>query len=239
MINTTALGFISLAIGLGLCGVWFLHAFSQEVVSPTQKKIGLLLTLLFTGYSIQNGFMGLGTWLFAHNPEALFWIMTVDHILLTAVVMIATYAAYYIFSPHLSSRPALLFVGLVGTVLLITLLLSHPLPLLTPANSIDFNMNPLASFLTFYLLFMNIGAALYIFGRLLYVSSSWSLRLLCLVQCILALIGIVNVFTLLVLKQLDTGLGDPELFGIISGAIGLGFVALLILISAKKHLVRN
>ncbi len=231
MINSTASGFILLAAGLSFCGFWFLRPYKK---SNGSGRVGFLLTIIFLGYGIQNGWMGLGMWIFAHNSEGLFVTLLVDNILLTITAAFCVYTSYYIFSPHVSPWRSIMLTVLLGTIATITTVISHPLPYLTAHNSIELNTGKGLGFLIFYLLFINIGSSIYIFGKLFKNSASRAVKNLSLLQCFLAVLGIANVFISLVLKHFKAGAAPPVLFDYTSATIGITFIIALVIIPLWK-----
>ncbi len=230
---------MSLAIGLAICGAWFLHAFKKSGGLKSDSRIGLLLTWLFIGSAAQNGVMGLGTFLFAKNSDALFGTLILDHILLIIVGMLGIYTAYYIFSPQISTRLPLICMVILGLIALTLLLSTHPRPFLTAENGIDLNMNLQLSVVTFYLLLINIGSTLYIFLKLFFAAKTPALKWLSFAIVINGAAGIINIFVRLILLHGSDVNTRTHLFDLGTKILGAIFIITLAIFPLAKNLLKK
>ena len=221
VITTTSVGFILLGLGLGFCGWRFWSAFRRE---GSSGKTGFLLSLIFFGFAVQNGEMGIGTLFFANNSEALYYVLLLNNFLLFLLNLLSIYTLYYIFFPNVSPQFAMVLATVMGVAALTATVLVHPQPFLTVSNSIDLNLGRPLSVLIFYLLSINIVANAYIFIRLFLSSSVQAIKTLSLILSIFAIAGIINIFVLLFLSP--GGVGN-RIFDIGIGLIGLGFIIFL------------
>ncbi len=168
VITTTAVAFILLSLGLAFCGWRFLRASSKVGNIKNNNKSRFLFPLFFLGFAIQNGILGFGTLLFAHNSEGLYFILLVANSFLTIVATFGVYAAYYIFSPRTSPWPLIIVTIILGITAVVFALVAHPRPFLTSQKGIDWNMPFTLSLMTFYLLLIGIGSQFYVFVRLFF-----------------------------------------------------------------------
>src|SRR3989338_8547158 len=96
-ITTTSIGFILLSLGLASCGVWLFATFQKEGGVREYGNVGYLLSALFLGSGLQNGIMGFGALFFAKNSDALYYVLVISNIFLTAVALLGAFMTYYIF----------------------------------------------------------------------------------------------------------------------------------------------
>lgn len=238
-LNTTAIGFFVLALGLTVCGFWFLHAWRRsENKTPINRKISLLLTLLFSNFGLQNGLIGIGAVLFAKNPKGLYGTLVVSHVFLITSALIAVYTAYFIFAPKTSPLLALIMTGGVGVAMYSGILLDRPLPFLTEAGGIEWNMSYWLSVFVFLTLFISIGGTLFIFGNLYQHARTKETKNLALIIAGTALLGVINIFIRLIILENESF--RTRLFDSLLTTIGIIFiVALLIWPLIKNWVLRK
>jgi len=237
-ITTTAIAFLSLAAGLWICGFWFLKVWRRsENKTPTNKKISLLLTLLFANFGLQNAIMGGGAALFPGNPEALYWSLAISHFFLITAALIAVYTSYYIFSPHLSPLFPMILAGVVGVAMHIGTILDHPLPYITPAGGIEWNMSYWLSVLVFLTLFISIGGNFYIFWNLFRRAKTKEVRNLAFILALAAFLGVVNVFIRLVILENESV--RTRLFDLLLATIGIIFIGALLIWPLARRWLRE
>jgi hypothetical protein len=192
IITSTSISFIFLALGLSLCGWRFWRAANRD--SNARDKIGILISLYFFSFSIQDGLIGIGALLFAHSPYGLFLLFTIANLTLAFVAMFGVYIIYYIFFPTHSPWLALVFICLTGFLEVVADIVLHVQPLITSTQSIDQNIPWPLSLAFFYLLFISIGVCLCIFIKLFFQTKSIILKLLSVIFSLSAVAGISNNF---------------------------------------------
>ncbi len=195
VITTTAVAFILSSLGLGFCGIRFFGAFQKIGGQQAGDKIGKLLSIAFMGTALQHGILGWGNLFFALNSEMLYRILFIDNIVLMLVTALEVYLFFYIFYPEISSTLAVVATFILGVIIDVLLIITHPLPVITREGSIEWNMSPQIEILLSFLLFVNIGALLYIFAKSYRKTESREVKIIFLVVIIVTSGGMINVFT--------------------------------------------
>lgn len=195
VIPTTSIAFIVLAIGLSIFGFMFLRAYRKTNTSPTDKRIGLLLSAYFIGFAINTGLIiGLGTLFFAQSPTGLFAVLVGFNIGLTLLGMLGVYTIYYIFFPKDFSLIPANFVLILGIISITFIFVMHPQPLLTTDNGIDWNTPLVISWLIFSLLFISVGSSTYIFVLLFLKAKTTEMKILSFAIAVSGGAGIITEF---------------------------------------------
>jgi len=230
VITTTAVGFLILSLGVAFCGWRFLIAFRNTQLGLKISTAGLLVSLIFVGLSIQNGLIGLGTLFFAGNSSTLYLTLVITNFLLIPIAMLGIYATKYIFYPEEKYTTSIILIGVTGLICLLITIFTFPQPFLTSNNGVDWNLSRAAALSTFFLLFMALGAPLYIFLRLFSITENKELKIVSLIILLLHAGGIINSFLRLVLfsnafydartRILDVGVGVIGAIFILYFAIG-------------------
>lgn len=201
------------------------------------SKIGFLLSLYFFGFAFETGvILGLGTLLFALNPEGLYLVVAAANSFLTILAAFGVYVAYYIFHPRLSPWPAIFAVFLLGILIVTLTVASHPKPFITPARGIDWNVQFPLSLVTFYLLLIGIGGQLYIFVNLFFRAISREIKILSLILAVMALGGIADAFLRFVALHTVAADVRTRIYDFLHGFIGLGFILTIIIASFMRKL---
>lgn len=237
VVTTTAVAFISLSLGLTICGLWFFKVFKNSSSLKQDNRIGFLVASIYLGFGFNNGLLGMGALLFANNSEALYFVLIASHFFLTLISMLGVYTAHYIFSPRLSPYLGMVFAGILGAVGIVTTIISHPQPYISLQNGIEWNMNFSLSLLFFYILFISIGSTLYIFGRLFLTAKTRQVKFLSLLLSVLAFSAILLHFIRLVLLyNADTAVRTRvEDFGTV--LMGIVFIVALVIVPIIKNLL--
>jgi len=228
-LTTTAVGFLLLSAGLGICGWQFLQVYAKSTKEEKSSRIRFLITHHFIAFTVQNGLMGLGILFFAKNQALLPYVVLLGSVVVVWPALVGIYSAYYIFSPRLSPYPLMGFASLVALFLTVYGLWYPPSVSLTVNKAMDLGLDWQLSLGTFYLLAMSIGTNAYIFLRLARVTMDKKTRRFASVIGVLGVAGVLNVFTRLVLlssasmdirsHSFDTGLA----------LIGLVFITALLI----------
>ncbi len=183
--------------------------------------------------------MGLGLLLFAKNPDALPYVIFISNLLILLPALIGIYAAYHIFSPNVSPYPLMFVTLLVWILLAYGSFTSPSLPQRMPDNSIDLNMNLLVSIAMFYLLLVAIGSNGYIFTRLSLAAEDRRIRIFSGILAVLGWLGVINVFTRLVLLYHASATVRNWLLDIVSGIVGLTFIIALVIAPKIRQWLRK
>jgi len=231
VITTTAVAFILLSLGLGVCGFWFWKAFQK---SGGNSKIGILLSSFIFASSFQNGIIGLGALIFSTNPEGLYSILLISQVFLLIHALLGIYVVYYIFFPQKSSLLAMSVLGSFGLIMIFMTIREYPLGVITPQNSIFWPASFILSLITFLVLLVSIGSFFYIFARLFLDSKTKDTRIIALVLSILALGGIVSTFFRFVGTYASSE--NRHLLDISMGITGLLFIIVLMIIPTIQKL---
>ena len=235
VITTTAVGFILLGVGLGVCGWFFLRAFWKSEESRKNSKLGFVLSVFILASALQNAVLGFGSLLFAPDPEGLYSILLASQILLAVHALLGVYTVYYIFFPRRTPLPALMLAGAVGLTTLFITIREHPPGSITRQSSVYWPASFPLSLLTFLMLLISIGSFFYIFARLFRETRARNTRVLALLLSLLALGGIVSVFFRFVGAYASAEHG--ALLDISMGIIGFIFLVSLIWIPLFKRRV--
>jgi hypothetical protein len=178
--------------------------------------------------------MGIGTYLFARDPEKLFLVLLANHFFLIVAALLGIYTSYYIFSPKKSTAIPTTLTVLLGFTTLVLTIINHPRPFMTLESGIDLNMGPLLSLTVFILLLTSIGSTVYIFGRLFFNSQTKEIKRLSLILALCGVLGVSNVFVrLIIFYKANTAL-RTGVFDLILGILGLTFVICLFIIPFLK-----
>lgn len=235
VITTTAVAFITLSLGLGLCGLRFFKAFRKIGGQQAGKRISVLLSSHLIASAFVLGMLGLGSLIFAKNSEALYGILLSSHFPLTLATALGVYLIFYIFFPRSSPWLAVPVPIVLGTIVIILTHIAHPLPFMDARGGIDWNMPRSLSILLSYLVFLQIGATLYIFCRLFFHAPSREVRNFSLFIATLSLLALVNHsvrFTLFVISAPDV---RTQIYDVILLLIGIFFVIAFLLPALKRR----
>jgi hypothetical protein len=236
VITTTAVAFILLALGLGFCGFWFFRAFRKN---GRNSKIGVLLSTLYFGFSLQNGIVGLGVLLFTNNAEILFYILILSHFLVVAIGVIGIYTSYYVFLSKSSPKFPIVLGILLGIFAITALIADHPQPFLTSERGIDFNFNFITSLTTFYIFFVSIGSNVYIFTRLLFWDQNRQIRILSFILSLTGIFGIINIFIRFVVLYSFSVEARTRIFDIGLEIISAIFIVILFLWPKLRNWIQS
>lgn len=224
IITITGIAFSISSIGLAFCGIRFFKAFQKMGGLQSGSQLGILLSILFIGFSFQHGILAIGGLFFAQISEALYAILVIDHIVLTFVTALAVYLAFYILLPKISPWPVtigVLALGFFGTALTI---FGHPQPFIDANNSIDWNMERPAELSIYYLLLFSLAAPFLIFVKNFFQTFSRDVKTVSFILALTHFLGLVNV------SILFSGLLDGKdslrtnAFDKVLGVIGILFV---------------
>ena len=238
-IPTTSIAFILLSVTLGFCGVRFFKAFQRNRVLQENSRIGFLLALYFFGFAFQTGIiLGLGTLLFASSSQGLYFIVLSANIFLSFLAVFSVYIAYYIFHPQASPLPVMISVFSLGFFTVALTIAFHPVPFVTPAIGVDWNMPLPLSLSLFYLLLTSIGVQLYIFTNLFLRATTREIKVLSFLVAALALGSMIDAFLRFVLFHTATADFRTRIYDLVNGLIGLGFIVAIIVTSFIQNRVK-
>lgn len=232
VVTTTAISFILLGLGLGICGWRFLRAFK---ITGGDSRIGFLLSIFFLIFAGTNLILGLGSLFFAKTPAALFGAMVFTNGLLATLSILGVYIVYHIFSPGTPTFFPMAILTILGISAVAATIAFHPQPFLTPRNSVDWGAKFPFSLVMLYLLSLSIGSALYIFTRLFLEAKNREIKFLSLTIAILALAGVIQ--ALLQYAVFGNSVVDirTKIQDVILGLIGVGFMITLLAVPAIKN----
>jgi len=239
VITTTAVAFVLLSVGLAFVGWRFLKAFRETDSARTDRKSGFLLGLFFLASALHNGILGVGALFFARNPEGLSAVFIVAYFFLVLFAVFGVYALHYIFWPHTSFNLAVIITGILGIIGAVLIFVTPARPFTTSQNSVDWNIPFPLSFITFCLFLIALAAAFYIFIQLFFRSEAREIQILSLIISLLALVGIINVFTRLVLLYGAPAAFRSRILDIGVGLTGIGFIIFLIVAPLIKNYLRS
>jgi hypothetical protein len=234
IITTTAISFILLSIGLGICSWWFLRAINRSGDSKKNNTIDWLLGTFIFLSALQNGVLGFGLLLFAASQTVLLYVLIVTDILLVAHATLGTYIIPYIFFPKTPLHFAPFFTGILGFYLVLLTVVSSPEGVVTAWNTIHWGMNYMISLLTFLLLFISIGSFIFIFSQLFLKGKTPEVKKLSLFLSICGLFGLANVFFRFIIFYSESSGRNLFLLDVSMGVIGTAFIFLLLLSIAWK-----
>ncbi len=237
VITTTSIAFILLGCGLGIFGWRLLGAFRKRLVGlRANSKTGFLISLYFFGFAFQTaGILGLGTFLFALSPNGLFFVAIAAVIFPAFLAMLGVYIIYYIFLPRSSPLPLMIAVLILGIIALILGISTHPQPFITSHKGIDWNMSFSLSLTWFYLLFISIGTSLYIFIKLFLHAQKREIKILSLIQAIIAAGGILATFFSLVVFHNTAADTRTRVQDIGQGLVGIAFISAFVILSIMNR----
>ncbi len=235
VVTTTAVAFILLGLGLGLCGWWFLKAFNGKKTDINQRKdkVGLLLSTFLFLSGAQNGMIGLGSLLFSTNQSALFFTLILSEVLLILSVLFGVYSVYYIFFPKLFSRSALYVFTFLGYLLILLSFIFRSQAIITPEKDISWVMNPLVAVLTLFFVLTSIGSFIFIFSQLFLKGPTSGIKTLSGALAVLGFAGLTNVC-----MRFATFIGFQNDFHSIEISMGLIAVGIIIVLFSAPHLRR-
>lgn len=201
--TTTGIGFSLLSLGLAFCGLRFFRAF-QKMGSPTQagSKIGILLSAMFLSNALTLAILATGAFFFAGSPETLYILLLISHVPLAFAGVLGVYTVFYILHPLVSPWPAVAAVSLLGMIVILLTIVTHPLPFIDASGAIDWNMSRLLAIFLSYLIFVPMGAGLSIFIPTFLQAKSREIRIISFVIVVLASMGIANTFVRFLLPDI-------------------------------------
>lgn len=231
IITPTSVGFILLAVGLGVCGWYFLAAFKKESqFKKDRRSISYLLSSFLLVSALQNGVFGIGVLFSDLNPDIFFVTVLFNNVLLTINTMLGVATVCFIFFPFFARRFFISLVGLLGFSLIIYTVLVRDIIVATFRNhnlytTVD---SPLSSLL-FLLLFINIGSFIFIFSQLSSRAHRRDTRMFSGLLSVFGIAGLINVFMRFVILPRV----NPNAFGleISTGFIGIGILVLIAIFS--------
>jgi len=224
VITTTGIAFILSSLGLAFCGLHFFKAFKNISTKQDHSRIGFLLSSHLIASASVLGILGLGSLIFAKNPEALYYILLISHFPLIIGASIGIYLIYYIFFPRISPRFTVAIAVLLGITIIASTVITHPLPFLNASGSIDWNMSRWLSVLLSYLVFLQIGSTLYIFYKLIFFAPSRMVRNFSLFIAIFSFFALVNHlirFTFFAIESADL---RTRIYDLVLAFIGISFI---------------
>lgn len=229
-VTTTGIAFTISSLGLAFCGIRFFKAFQNMGGLRSGNKTGILISVLFLGFSFQHAILAIGGLFFAQLPEALYAILVIDQFVLAFVTALAVYLAIYILLPTLSPWPAAIAIFLFSVFINGLTITEHPLPFVTTNNSIDFNMPYWLKLLWYNILLIGIGAPFLIFTKNFLLAKARNVKTISLVMMAVHFVGIVNVS--IIFGGFLAGLGEIKfsLFDIILAIIGMVFIFAFLLV---------
>lgn len=232
IVTTTAIAFISLSVGLGVCGWRFLKAFRKMNDSVGGGRIGFLLTLFFLGFTFQTGgILGLGTLFFAAVPGGLHVVAITANAFLTLLAILGVYTSYHIFSPRAAPWPAMILVLLFGVIGVTLTIVTDLKPFITSSGGVEWNAMPPLSLIMFFLLLMSIGSQLYIFTRLFLQAGTRELKITSAIIAFIALGGVITQFIRFILFRDGTATAfHSRVYDVATGLLGLIFIVGLVVI---------
>lgn len=223
-VTTTGIAFLISSIGLAFCGLRFFEVFQKMGGLRSGSQTGILLSMLFIGFSFQHSILAIGGIFFAQIREALYATLTLDHFVLAFVTALSIYLSIYILAPKISPWPVTIAVLVLGIFMTLATIIVHPLPFVTATNSIDWNM-PYWLKLSWYLLLLaGIGAPFLVFAKNFSVAKARNVKNISLVMMAVHFAGIVNVS--IIFGGFLAGIGEIrfKVFDIILAIIGIVFI---------------
>lgn len=202
VVTTTGVGFSLLALGLTFCGLRFFPAFQNIGGSRGKSRIGVLISAMLLSNALTLGILATGAFFFAENPEALYRFLLVSHVPLAVAGILGVYTVFYIFHPLVSPWPAVTAVSLLGILVIVLTVITHPLPFVDTSGAIDWNTSRILAIFLSYLIFIPMGVELSIFIPTLLQSKSREVKIISFVVVILASMGIVNTFVRFLLPDI-------------------------------------
>lgn len=246
VITTTGIAFSISSIGLAFCGLRFFRAFQKMGGLRPGNRVGILLSILFLGFSLQHGILAIGGLFFAQVSEVLYVILVIDHFVLVFVTALAVYLAVYILLPKISPWPLTTAIFLFSSFVNVLTINERFLPFVTVANSIDWNMPHVLKLLWYNILLIGIGAPFLVFAKNFFLAQTRGVKNISLVMMAIHFAGIVNVS--IIFSDFLTGAGEIrfKVFDVILAIIGIVFISAFLLvpvvagwISKKSHSLKT
>ncbi len=192
--TTTSVAFIILSIGFLIFGWMFLRAFKKTESSPSDRKIGKLLSAYFIGFAINTGIiLGLGTIVFIESPTGLFSVLIAFTAGLVCLSVLGIYTISYIFFPDNSPALPAGFAGVLGTITLIITFVARPEPFMV-GGGMNWNIPFWVAMPFFYLVFISIGSSGYIFTRLFLKAKTMEMKILSFFPAMAGILGAISPF---------------------------------------------
>ena len=192
-ITTTGIGFSLLALGLAFCGARFFRAFQKIGGARAGNTIGVLLSLMFFSNALTVGILGAAALFFARDSEMLFRFLLASDVPLLLTAVLGVYLIFYILVPSASPWPAVGAVSLLGVAVMILTVITHPRPFMDASGGIDWNTPRILSVLLSYLIFIHIASPLIIFAHSFLHAPSREVKIVSLIQVVLASAGIITI----------------------------------------------
>lgn len=192
-LTSTAIGFSLLSLGLLFCGLRFFSAFQKIGDSRAGSKTGILLSTMFFSNAITVGILGAAALFFARDSETLFRFFLVSDIPLLLTAILGIYLIFYILFPSVSPWPAVAAVSALGTSVVILTVITHPLPFMDASGGINWNTPRILAVPLSYLIFIHIASPLVIFTHAFLHTKSREVKIISMIQVVLASAGIMNI----------------------------------------------
>ncbi len=238
-LTSTGIAFSISSIGLAFCGIRFYEAFKKMGGSSSGRQTGILLSIFYLSLSLQHAILAIGGLFFANSPETLYVILSIDHILLGLITALGMYLMFYIFFPRLSPWPATYAILILGIFVAWLTVVTHPLPFVTEANNMDWNLSYQLKIWTYLLLVINTGLPFVIFSRNFFFAKTRQVKNISLIIMSIHFLGIINI-SILFNKILAINEVKNEVFNTILIVIGLLFiVAFLIMPLIMKWKIKK
>lgn len=193
MITSTAISFSLFSAGLAFCGIRFFKAFQKIGGSRAGRRIGILLSALFLSFALKFSVLAVGALFFVGKPE-IFYALVIAHLFLALISVLGIYLVFYILFPSISPWPAVVAGFTLGMVVVALTILIPPRPFIDASGGVDWNLSRQLAIPLSYLLFFDIGTVFVIFTHSFLQTKTRGVKVISLIQMILSLIGIVNVF---------------------------------------------
>lgn len=213
------MGLSLLGIGLALLAFQFLKAYKVN----KQEISGLLLGIYFFTSSIQNSVLAIGGFIFGLDPEKMYYVMLVDHILLGIVSTIATYVIFFILWPKISPWIATQTVFAFSLIVVKVTMITRPMPVIS-GYGIDWNFATSLSLLINILLFIAIAPVVIIFWKLFKHSNNFGTKALMVIISSVSLMGIINTALRFTIFYKNDPLMRTVIFDIGAGIMGILFI---------------
>jgi len=225
MITTTGIAFLIASFGFGFCAFRFFNAFQKIGGLRSGSRIGVLLSVFFIGLAFHSLVLAIGGLFFANIPDALYALVTIDHLILGVDTALGVYLGFYVLFPRFSPWPATILTLIFGLLVTWFTITTHPLPHIVEGRSIDLGLSQWLNTYLYYLLLLNIAVPFLIFTKNLFYAKTRDVKTISIIIVILTIIGLINVsikFTALLshITSFQTYISD-----ILLGVLGLLFIA--------------
>lgn len=229
MPTSTGTGFALASLGLAFYAIRFYGVFKSMGGVRTGRKIGVLLSLLFTTFALQLAILAAGLF-FLFGTPIFFFLLVINHFFLAVLAALGLYILFYIFFPAVSPWPGVIAAFCIGIAVVVLTVVTHPIPSMDANGGVDWNFSPWLDRALSYLLFIDIGTILIIFAHVFLHTKSREVKILSLIQAGLACLGIINIaLRFLFPSETVPAFLRVRIFDTVLGLIGLIYIAIFLL----------